>query len=51
MAGFKDEITRDDGYSYRVSKEIFKRDKNFKELTPEEAAESLRGVDKSRWKE
>ncbi|EHA64062.1 hypothetical protein [Synechococcus sp. WH 8016] len=50
MAGFKDEITRDDGYSYRVSNEIFKRDKSFKEMTPEEAAESLRGEDKDRWK-
>ena len=50
MAGFKDEITRDDGYSCRVSNEIFKRDKNFKEITPEDLAEHLRTTDKTNWK-
>lgn len=50
MAGFKDEPTRDDGFSYRTSSQIFKRDKFFKYITPEEAAEDLRGNDKTNWK-
>lgn len=50
MAGFKDEITRDDGFSYRTSNQIFKRDNTFKDVTPEEAAEIMRSNDKGNWK-
>lgn len=50
MAGFKDEITRDDGFSCRVSNEIFKRHKGFKDTTPEELADYLRTTDKANWK-
>lgn len=51
MAGFADEPQRGDGFSVRRSKEIFKKDKYFKEWTPEEAAAKSRLIDFKRWTE